>query len=114
MNISFENLAFPTFNPDELFKCIVDLVKIDREWLPRRPMHSLYIRPTGISMENSLGVKPPSSIKLFTIMSPVGPYYPAGFKPVSIQVSTTHARAWPGGSGDKKLGCNYGPTIYPA
>jgi len=40
---SFENLAFPTFNEDELLKCIIDLVKLEREWLPKLPMHSLYI-----------------------------------------------------------------------
>jgi branched-chain amino acid aminotransferase len=77
-------------------------------------MHSLYIRPTGISMENSLGVKAPSAVKLFVIMSPVGPYYPAGFKPVSIFCHTERVRAWHGGSGHMKLGANYGPTIYSA
>jgi len=75
-NNSFENLAFPKFKEEELFKCIVDLVKLEREWLPRRPKHSLYIRPTGISMENSLGVKAAGAVKLFVILSPVGPYYP--------------------------------------
>ena len=73
---SFENLAFPTFKEDELLKCIIDLVKLEREWLPKQPMHSLYIRPTGISMENSLGVKPAGAVKLYVILSPVGPYYP--------------------------------------
>jgi len=77
-------------------------------------MHSLYIRPTGISMENSLGVKAATAVKLFCIVSPVGPYYPAGFKPVSIFCHTDRVRAWHGGSGHMKLGSNYGPTIYPA
>jgi len=74
--ISFENLAFPSFKEDELLKCIIDLVKIEWEWMPKKPKHSLYIRPTGISMENSLGVKAAGAVKLFVIVSPVGPYYP--------------------------------------
>jgi len=28
-NNSFENLAFPKFKEEELFKCIVDLVKLE-------------------------------------------------------------------------------------
>lgn len=111
---SFENLAFPSFKEEELLKCIVDLVKLERDWLPRRPKHSLYIRPTGIAMENTLGVRAANAVKLFVILSPVGPYYPQGFKPVSIYTSLDHVRAWPHGNGDKKLGANYGPTIYPA
>lgn len=114
LNDSFKNLAFPHFEKKELMKCIEELVKLDREWLPKKPMHSLYLRPTGMSMENSLGVKPAGAVKLFTIISPVGPYYPAGFKPVKIFCSTESVRAWHGGSGDKKMGANYGPTIYPA
>lgn len=113
-NHSFHNLAFPNFDENELLKCVEELVRIDKEWLPKREMHSLYIRPTGIAMENSLGVKNPSAVKLFVILSPVGPYYPHGFKPVSIHCSQDVARACPFGSGDKKMGANYGPTILPA
>ena len=75
--------------------------------------HSLYIRPTGISLEDTLGVRAGSKIKLYTILSPVGPYYPKGFKPVSILCSSGFARSWYNGSGDKKLGSNYGPTVKP-
>ena len=33
---------------DELVKCMVELVKIDKEWTPKAPNCSLYIRPTMI------------------------------------------------------------------
>lgn len=46
-------------------------------------------------------------------MSPVGPYYPEGFAPVKLYADRQHVRAWPGGTGDKKVGGNYGPTIRP-
>ncbi len=114
-NRSFEMLAFPSYDNEELSKCIAELVRVDKDWMPKRDnMHSIYIRPTGISMENTLGVKAASDVKLFVIMSPVGPYYPQGFKPVSIYATKDAARAWHGGNGDKKLGANYGPTIKPA
>ena len=35
--ISFESLAFPSFKEDELLKCIIDLVKLERDWMPKKP-----------------------------------------------------------------------------
>lgn len=114
MNRSFQSLAFPAFDNEEHLKCIKALVDVDRDWMPWKDKHSLYIRPTGISFENTLGVRAASRVKLFTILSPVGPYFPAGFKPVSVNCYTDYVRAWYKGSGDKKVGSNYGPTIRPA
>jgi branched-chain amino acid aminotransferase len=53
-------------------------------------------------------------VKNYTILSPVGPYYPEGFAPVKLFADPHHVRAWPGGSGGSKIGANYGPTIRPA
>ena len=50
---------------------------------------------------------------MFTILSPVGPYYPEGFAPVKLYGEKRFVRAWPGGTGDTKVGSNYGPTIKP-
>jgi branched-subunit amino acid aminotransferase/4-amino-4-deoxychorismate lyase len=46
-------------------------------------------------------------------LSPSGAYYSTGFKPVSLLADPDHVRAWPGGVGDTKGGCNYAPTIAP-
>jgi len=51
---------------------------------------------------------------LYVIMCPVGPYYPTGFKPVSLYADEVHVRAWPGGTGAYKMGGNYAPGILPA
>jgi branched-chain amino acid aminotransferase len=48
---------------------------------------------------------------LYVILSTVGPYYPTGFEPVSLYCDLLNVRAWPGGTGDKKLGGNYAATI---
>jgi branched-chain amino acid aminotransferase len=47
------------------------------------------------------------------IASPVGPYYPTGFKAVSLEATDYAVRAWPGGVGDRKLGANYAPCVKP-
>jgi branched-chain amino acid aminotransferase len=66
-----------------------------------------------IGTQPTLGVAPPGSALLFVIASPVGPYYPTGFKAVSLEATDYAVRAWPGGVGDKKLGANYAPCIVP-
>lgn len=66
-----------------------------------------------IGTQRTLGVGPPGSALLFIIASPVGPYYPTGFKAVSLEATDYAVRAWPGGVGDKKLGANYAPCIVP-
>jgi len=109
--VSAERLALPTFDKKELLECIKKLVLIDKDWIPSKINYSLYIRPTMISTSRNLGVSPPTSALLYVILSPVGPYYSTGFKPVSLHVSDDYIRAWPGGTGRYKLGCNYAPTI---
>ena len=49
--------------------------------------------------------------KLFVVSSPVGPYYPSGFKPIKVWCEGRVVRAAPKGVGCFKLGSNYGPTI---
>ena len=75
--------------------------------------YSLYLRPTMIGTQRTLGVGPPGSALLFVIASPVGPYYPTGFKAISLEATTYAIRAWPGGVGASKLGANYAPCIVP-
>ncbi len=47
------------------------------------------------------------------VMSPVGPYFPTGLKPISLFIDEHNVRAWPGGVGNNKVGTNYAPTIGP-
>lgn len=53
-----------------------ELIKIDRDWVPKGDGYSLYIRPTGISTHPYIGVGASLKAKIFIILSPVGPYYP--------------------------------------
>lgn len=66
-----------------------------------------------IGTQKTLGVSPPGSALWFVIASPVGPYYPTGFKAISLEATDYAVRAWPGGVGDKKLGANYAPCVKP-
>jgi branched-subunit amino acid aminotransferase/4-amino-4-deoxychorismate lyase len=44
----------------------------------------MYIRPTMIATQKTLGVSATSAAKLFVILSPVGAYYSGGFKPIRL------------------------------
>lgn len=112
-NKSSARIALPTFEPTALIELIAKFAKLEERFIPNERGYSLYLRPTMIGTQKTLGVGPPGSALLYVIASPVGPYYPTGFKAVSLEATDYAVRAWPGGVGDKKLGANYAPCIVP-
>lgn len=113
LNKSAARIALPNFDPSTLLGLIAELVKLDNRFIPEQRGYSLYLRPTMIGTQKTLGVGAPGSALLYVIASPVGPYYPTGFKAISLEATDYAVRAWPGGVGDKKLGANYAPCIVP-
>lgn len=113
MNTSAHRIALPNFDGGALLELIKRLILLDQHWIPTEPGHSLYIRPTMIGTQPAIGVCPPSEALLFVICCPVGPYYPDGFKPVSLHGTAEYVRAAPGGTGAFKLGLNYAPGVMP-
>lgn len=114
MNSSAMRTGLPTFLGDELIKCCCRLISIDQEWVPHSTASSLYIRPTLIGIDPTLGVASSESALLYVILSPVGSYFKktgeqAG---ISLLADPQYTRAWPGGCGSYKVGSNYGPTIH--
>ncbi|KAI9775984.1 MAG: hypothetical protein M1839_000683 [Geoglossum umbratile] len=113
LNKSAARIALPTFEGTALIELISRFISLEERFIPSTRGYSLYLRPTLIGTQRTLGVGPPGSALLFIIASPVGPYYPTGFKAVSLEATDYAVRAWPGGVGDKKLGANYAPGIVP-
>ncbi|XP_059361231.1 branched-chain-amino-acid aminotransferase, cytosolic-like [Carassius carassius] len=109
---SAHRACLPSFDGEELLECIRKLVEVDQDWVPHSDSASLYIRPTFLGTEPTLGVKKPSKALLFVILSPVGSYFSTGAKPVSLWADSKYIRAWRGGTGDCKMGGNYGASIY--
>jgi len=113
LNSSSARIALPTFDGKQFTDLIGKLVELDKAFIPNKRGYALYIRPTMIGTQKTLGVGPPGSALLYVICSPVGPYYPTGFKAITLEATTYAVRAWPGGVGDKKIGSNYAPCILP-
>ncbi|KAI0036647.1 branched-chain amino acid aminotransferase II [Vararia minispora EC-137] len=113
MNRSAERIALPTFDGDALLECMKQLIKLEKNWIPQLDGYSLYIRPVLIGTQESIGISPPNRAMLCVILSPVGPYYPDGFKPVALHGTTEFIRAAPGGTGAYKIGANYAQGLHP-
>ncbi|GAB4819863.1 hypothetical protein N2152v2_006909 [Parachlorella kessleri] len=110
---SSQRLQLAEFDPQELLECIKELLRVDRAWLPAKEGYSIYIRPFMFSSAHVLGVAKTTRSMVSVVLSPVGPYFPTGLRPISLFVDELHRRAWPGGVGDVKVGGNYAPTIQP-
>jgi branched-chain amino acid aminotransferase len=105
MNNSAERVGLPPFNGDDYLECLDQFLKVEKDWVHNKRGFSLYIRPTYISMTNKLGVNPATKARIFTILSPVGPYFQSGMTPVPIITNPpNYVRAGKGGFGDCKLG----------
>lgn len=108
-NISAERMAMPPV-PEEIFmEGLKLLVALDKNWIPAKEDHSLYIRPFMFSSDEVIGVRPSENYKFLTILSPTGPYYSA---PMRIYVEEQYVRAVAGGVGYAKAAGNYGAAMY--
>ncbi len=112
MNVSAERLCMARIDETVVFDALKQFVLLEKEWIPREPGSSLYIRPTMIATEPALGVHPSAEYLFFIIAGPVGAYYAHGFGPTKIYVSEEYVRAAPGGTGYIKSAGNYAMSLY--
>ena len=107
-NVSAQRMEMPLI-PEELFmEGMRKLIELDKNWIPAKEDHSLYIRPFMFSSDEIIGVRPSDSYKFMIILSPTGPYYGA---PMRIYVEEKYTRAAPGGVGYAKAAGNYGASM---
>jgi branched-chain amino acid aminotransferase len=111
MNDSSERMCIPTVDIDFMLEALKELIKIEQDWIPTKEGHALYIRPFIIATDPFLGVRPSETYKLIILLSPVGPYYPEGFKPVPILAQDDYVRAVRKGVGACKTPGNYAASL---
>lgn len=111
MNKSAERLCMATFDMDEALKGLVELVKLEEEWIPTAPGTALYIRPFMFGSEAFLGVHPSKKYIFTIILSPVGSYYAHGLEPTKLIVEDHYTRASQGGTGEAKCMGNYACSL---
>ena len=112
MNQSAWRMSMAEINPEEVLDALVQLVRLEKDWVPGAPESSLYIRPFMLGLDPVLGVKSSETYKLVIIQCPVGPYYGKdGLAPVRIFVEDEFVRAVKGGTGYAKCAGNYAATL---
>jgi branched-chain amino acid aminotransferase len=95
--------------PEELFlEACCMAVKANMEYVPPYGTGaSMYIRPLLLGTQGMFPVKASQTYSFLVLVSPVGPYYKHGFKPVDAVVIDQYDRAAPKGTGMSKIAGNY-------
>ncbi|MBO6158568.1 MAG: branched-chain amino acid aminotransferase [Firmicutes bacterium] len=113
MAMSAARLEMPPFPVDKFLEAVKMVVKANEEFVP--PYGSgatLYLRPFMIGTNPVIGVKPAEEFEFRILVTPVGPYFKGGAKPIYIKVSDFD-RAAPHGTGGIKAGLNYAMSLHP-
>jgi branched-chain amino acid aminotransferase len=114
LNNSAKRLCMPELDVEFAIHALKELVSIERHWIPNRKGESLYIRPFLFALDTQLGVRPSNTYKFIILLSPVGAYYPEGFKPVKILVQDEYVRTVRKGMGECKTPGNYAASLLAA
>lgn len=110
-NKSAERLCMPDLPEDIFIQGIAAVVDVDRDWIPAKANHSLYIRPFMFATDPYLGVAPSKTYKFMVITGPTGPYFS---KPLRVKIENNYTRSAEGGFGYAKAAGNYGGAMLPA
>ncbi len=111
LNQSNERLVIPELPIDMAMEGLMELLKVEKDWVPSKDGESLYIRPFIFACDPFLGVKPGDQYLFMIILSPSGAYYESGLNPVNIYVENKYVRAVRGGMGYAKTGGNYAASL---
>lgn len=109
---SCKRLEMPVFPKERFIQAVHDVVAANEAYVP--PYGSgatLYIRPYMFGSSPVIGVKPAQEYQFRMFVTPVGPYFKGGAKPITIRVSDFD-RAAPNGTGHIKAGLNYAMSLY--
>ena len=109
---SAERLKMPAFPKERFLDAIIQTVKANAQWVPPYGSGaSLYIRPYMFGYDSIIGVKPANEYQFRVFVTPVGPYFKGGVKPLTVRISDFD-RAAPRGTGHVKAGLNYAMSLY--
>ena len=111
LNRSAEFVCIPKLDVEFIAKGLRQLIALEKEWVPSNKGTALYIRPFVFATDALLGVSVASKYTYCVILSPVGPYYASGFKPVALKVEDVYVRAVKGGLGEAKTAANYAASL---
>jgi branched-chain amino acid aminotransferase len=109
---SAKRLEMPPFPEERFIDAVKQVVRANSEWVPPHGSGAtLYVRPVMFATGNVIGVNPADEYQFRIFVTPVGPYFKGGAKPIVIKVSDFD-RAAPHGTGNIKAGLNYAMSLH--
>lgn len=111
MSQSAQRLAMPAFDEAAVNEALMELVRLEKDWIPSEDGTSLYIRPNYMGVDPFVGVRAANNYLFYIICGPVGAYYKNGLAPTRILVEEHYTRAAKGGMGYSKTGGNYAASL---
>ena len=99
--------------PVELFcEAVLLALKMNMDFLPPYETGAtLYFRPLLVATTPDISVGPGKECEFVVVPTPIGPYFPNGFKGMPAIVNRTVDRAAPQGTGCWKVGGNYAASF---
>jgi branched-chain amino acid aminotransferase len=109
---SAEGIKMAVFPLEKFKEALFKVISLNKRFVP--PYGSgatLYIRPLLYGSGAEVGVKPSHEYTFIIFVTPVGPYFKGGVKPVNMMICRDFDRAAPLGTGIYKVGGNYAASM---
>ena len=105
---SCDGIMMPRVSTELFREMVKKVVSLNERFVPPYESGaSLYIRPLLIGISPQVGVSPSTEYLFVIFVTPVGPYYKAGFATNNCVIFRNIDRAAPLGTGRYKVGGNY-------
>jgi branched-chain amino acid aminotransferase len=111
LNQSAQRMCMPEVTEEIFVQGLIQLLRVDADWVPSTPGCSLYIRPFMFASNQFIGVRPSTRYRFIIFTCPVAAYYSS---PLRVKVETQYVRSAEGAAGYAKAAGNYGSSLYPA
>ena len=112
MQRSAEGLLMTPVPTDIFCRAVVLALQKNMDFLPPYETGAtLYFRPVLVATTPEISVGPGKDCEFIVIPTPIGPYFPNGFKGMPFIINRTIDRAAPQGTGQWKVGGNYAASF---
>ena len=113
MAVSTKRLCIPEMNKTFFINAVKETVLDNIDYVPPYNKGTLYVRPIVWGTSPAIGVKPVEEYTFMVFVSPVGPYFKGGIRPLHLKINKDYHRAAPKGIGYVKAIGNYSASLYP-
>lgn len=109
---SSHGIMLAEFPVDRFQEAVRRIIRLNARFVPPYESGaSLYVRPVLFGTGAQIGVKASTEYMFLLLVTPVGPYFKEGFKPVDLVIYREYDRAAPLGTGHIKVVGNYAASL---